>query len=87
MKVTLTKRLGQNKPGTVIDTTVTQARWMYERGVAMAADEPEQADQAAGTEQPTSTGQQATDSSDTSKTGRGRRGTKTASGAKSAGDE
>ena len=76
MRVTLTKRLGQNKPGTVIDTTVTQARWMFERGVAEAAGEPEQAGQEANLEQPASTGQQATDSSDTPKTGRGRRGGK-----------
>lgn len=75
MRVTLTKRLGQNRAGTVIDTTITQARWMFEHGVATAApEEPE-------TDEPTDdttdgTDQQETSASQVAKQTRGRRSTK-----------
>lgn len=92
MRVTLTKRLGQNKPGTVIDTTITQARWMYERGVATAAGDAEQerGDQAATAEQPADAdaappgGEDST--SEAPKATRGRRAAKTVGNTKPSGE-
>ena len=40
MRVTLTRRLGQNETGSVITVTDTQGQWLYERGHAIPHAEP-----------------------------------------------
>lgn len=37
VRVELTRKLGQNKPGAVIDTTVSQASWLMQHRFAVAA--------------------------------------------------